>query len=117
MKSPNFLCPPGTLLFYVPGLQAGDGLKNAMMTFIGRISCFSGLLSMRTNEFREINVRRTALMICLGEKLESSRVTGQLPEHMPHSIQKSVCFRVSCMVYSNRPKLSGVDSSSHSHFL
>ena len=42
------------------GLQTGDGLEDTVMTFLGEISCLTGLLAMSTDEFREINIRRTA---------------------------------------------------------
>jgi hypothetical protein len=43
------------------GLQTGDGLQDTVMAFLGEISLAAGLPSMRTDEFGEINLRRTAL--------------------------------------------------------
>jgi hypothetical protein len=43
------------------GLQAGDSLQDTVMAFLGQISLAAGLLTMRTDEFGEINLGRTAL--------------------------------------------------------
>ncbi len=55
LKSPGSLCPCSPLLFNVHGLQAGNGLKHTMMTFLGEVPCLTGLLTHGTGEFGEIN--------------------------------------------------------------
>ena len=57
---PCLFGPAGALLIKIAGLQAGDGLKDAVMTFPGKIFYPAGLLPLRTNEFRKVDIRRTA---------------------------------------------------------
>jgi hypothetical protein len=64
-------------------LQAGDGLKDAVVTFLRVVAGVAGFLSVGTDEFREA----ACLISCRGENFDSSRLMGQLPVHRPHSIQ------------------------------
>ncbi len=46
MKPAGLFSPSVALLFYVTGLQGGDGLKDTMMTFLGEIICPARFLPM-----------------------------------------------------------------------